>query len=266
MIQSASFRNFKSLRHVDVDFERLTVIVGPNASGKTSILEGLHLLTQLATSEPDKIFAGRRDPRLLYSRGVTSETMEIRCESEDTLVRVRAFPPPNPDRERWGFGYNLRPRGQDNRPNENYRDDNLASRFPSAILLRMVATRLAEPSYSDRPDPVVEDDGGGLASVLAFMALNQPDRFHELQEHLRFVIPVIKRVRFNRVPVSRVETEVVTVDNARLSRFVTREYIGDQLILDFQGAPEVPAHLASEGTILTLGLIAALLGEVDPIV
>jgi recombinational DNA repair ATPase RecF len=44
MIQSASFRNFKSLRHVDVDFERLTVFVGPNASGKTSILEGLHLM------------------------------------------------------------------------------------------------------------------------------------------------------------------------------------------------------------------------------
>ena len=42
MIKSASFRNFKSLRPVDIDLERLTVIVGPNASGKTSILEGLH--------------------------------------------------------------------------------------------------------------------------------------------------------------------------------------------------------------------------------
>jgi predicted ATPase len=132
------------------------------------------------------------------------------------------------------------------------------------MLLKMVATRLAEPSYSDRPDPVVGDDGGGLASVLAFIALNQPDRFHELQEHLRFVIPAVKRVRFNRVPVNRVETEVVTIENARLSRIVTREYIGDQLILDFQGAPDIPAHLASEGTILTLGLITALLGTDRP--
>ena len=41
MIEKASFRNFKSLRHVDVDLERLTVIVGPNASGKSSILRGL---------------------------------------------------------------------------------------------------------------------------------------------------------------------------------------------------------------------------------
>ena len=49
MIQNASFRNFKSLRHVEVDFERLTVFVGPNASGKTSILEGLYYLAQLAS-------------------------------------------------------------------------------------------------------------------------------------------------------------------------------------------------------------------------
>ena len=69
MIKSASFRNFKSLRHVDVDFERLTVFVGSNASGKTSILEGLHRLTLVATSEPEKIFSERWNPLLLYSRG-----------------------------------------------------------------------------------------------------------------------------------------------------------------------------------------------------
>jgi predicted ATPase len=94
--------------------------------------------------------------------------------------------------------------------------------------------------------------------------LSQPDRFHELQEHLRFVIPAVRRVRFNRVPVNRTETEVVAVENARLSRFVTREYMGDQLILDFQGASDIPAHLTSEGTILTLGLITALLGPQGP--
>jgi AAA15 family ATPase/GTPase len=34
MIQSLSIRNFKVLREVDIKLQPLTVIVGPNASGK----------------------------------------------------------------------------------------------------------------------------------------------------------------------------------------------------------------------------------------
>src|SRR5262249_46721914 len=44
MIDKASFRNFRSLRDVQVDLEQFTVFVGPNASGKTSILEALDIL------------------------------------------------------------------------------------------------------------------------------------------------------------------------------------------------------------------------------
>ncbi|WP_437751709.1 AAA family ATPase [Sorangium sp. So ce1389] len=46
MIQQVSFTNFKSLRRVDAGLERFTVIVGPNGSGKTSILDGLRYLAQ----------------------------------------------------------------------------------------------------------------------------------------------------------------------------------------------------------------------------
>src|SRR5436305_11547784 len=44
MIRKVSICNFKSLRDVRIDLERFTVVVGPNASGKSSILQGLHLL------------------------------------------------------------------------------------------------------------------------------------------------------------------------------------------------------------------------------
>lgn len=45
MIRTVEFRNFKTLRHVKLDLERFTVLVGPSASGKTSILEGLSYVT-----------------------------------------------------------------------------------------------------------------------------------------------------------------------------------------------------------------------------
>src|SRR5262245_50708926 len=44
MISKLAIRNFKSLRDVQVDLERFTVFVGPNASGKSSILQAAHFL------------------------------------------------------------------------------------------------------------------------------------------------------------------------------------------------------------------------------
>src|SRR5947209_19765932 len=46
MISKASIRNFKSLRDVQIELERFTVFVGPNASGKSSILQAMDLLCQ----------------------------------------------------------------------------------------------------------------------------------------------------------------------------------------------------------------------------
>ncbi len=91
MFKTASFRNFKSLRHVDVDFERLTVIVGPNASGKTSILEGLHLLSQIGSADSPNLFSDLHDPINMYSRGATESGLELSCSGDSAGLRV-TFP------------------------------------------------------------------------------------------------------------------------------------------------------------------------------
>lgn len=41
MLKSVHFQNFRSLRDVKLNLSPLTVLVGPNSSGKTSVLEGL---------------------------------------------------------------------------------------------------------------------------------------------------------------------------------------------------------------------------------
>ncbi|HEX8702838.1 MAG TPA: AAA family ATPase [Myxococcaceae bacterium] len=43
MIQSVRFENFRCLRRVELSLEPLTVLVGPQASGKTAVLDGLDL-------------------------------------------------------------------------------------------------------------------------------------------------------------------------------------------------------------------------------
>lgn len=48
MIHSLELTNFKSFRHQKIGLERLTVFVGANASGKTSILEAIRLAVSAA--------------------------------------------------------------------------------------------------------------------------------------------------------------------------------------------------------------------------
>ena len=45
---------------------------------------------------------------------------------------------------------------------------------------------------------------------------------------------------------------------------IDKEYIDDAIVFDFKGAPDVPAELVSEGTLLVLALLTALLNPARP--
>ncbi|MFL5347592.1 MAG: AAA family ATPase [Hyalangium sp.] len=51
MIQSVHFKNFRCLRSVTLKLAPLTVLVGPNSSGKTSVLEGLKPRSGIESSD-----------------------------------------------------------------------------------------------------------------------------------------------------------------------------------------------------------------------
>ncbi|MHC4403285.1 MAG: AAA family ATPase [Planctomycetota bacterium] len=95
MIHNVEFRNFKALRDVSVDLGRFTVLVGPNSSGKTSVLEGLDYLA-LASSEtrPRRVFQSMGKPALLLTSGAEGE-MSLMCCSDLGWIRLAR----NPDDE-----------------------------------------------------------------------------------------------------------------------------------------------------------------------
>jgi predicted ATPase len=97
------------------------------------------------------------------------------------------------------------------------------------------------------------------------MALNDPDGFDELVRWMCDLIPQLRRIRFTKSRIQRVEKEYVKFsDETVVERPSKREYQADEILFDFKHAENVAAHTASEGTLMLLGLLTILLGPRHP--
>src|SRR5688572_29200477 len=80
MITSIHLQNFKA--HVDttVPLGRMTVLVGPNGSGKTSALQALHALGQLVHKEPSSVFDGEMRSADIVNRKSPDGPLKVMVE------------------------------------------------------------------------------------------------------------------------------------------------------------------------------------------
>ena len=256
MIHKACIQNFKSLRDVCVELEQFTVFVGANGSGKTSVLEAIHNAVRAATGDAQKVFAHERHGDWIYTRGGVGD-LSIRCETSGGEFSIDATPPegypPPPEllqKEKW-----------------EYRFSSSGAALEQArrmVFLRLNAAIMAKPSYSQDDPPRVEYTGEGLASVLAYMALNDPQGFEKLVAVAQTLIPRLRRIRFRKATVYRTESELVRFGRDTVQRRSSRPYQGELILFDFEHAENVSARTASEGTMLMLGLLTVLLGPVRP--
>ncbi|HEX8198891.1 MAG TPA: AAA family ATPase, partial [Isosphaeraceae bacterium] len=107
--------------------------------------------------------------------------------------------------------------------------------LPVSVLLHLEASKLVQ--HDPAPDPtVISSEGIGLHSALASLALTDPDTWQRLQADLRRIIPTIRRLRHT----------------------APRPDQPPSLLFDTVGADSLAAVHVSEGTLLVLGLLAAL--------
>lgn len=108
-----------------------------------------------------------------------------------------------------------------------------------AVYLNLSAGKLAEPSARGGVSYSLASDGEGLAWYLSGLYLEHPAQFREIVSRLKEVIPVVQDLRIHRA-------------------LLNKGQVGFELLFDTQAADNIPAHSVSEGTLLTLGILAVL--------
>lgn len=287
MIEKVSFTNFKSLRNAEIALGRFMVIVGPNGSGKTSILDGLHEVAQLGVWPQHVRELGGVRPASLISRGATGP-MELKLSghSQGTelgvrLVMTRGRQPSDtgfvPDWEatvtqRYGqtkestqMAHAMGDMRAETGSYQNLTDLlTLQSVLRSVRKLRLDGEKLAAASYSEADLPSLGVNGEGLATVLYDLGGRLPENLQSIQDAARHVFPALEGFRTRRAKVAMPMHKRHVVDDEPLTLPVEPGYWGHQLVLDFKGAPGTLATLASEGTLLVIGILTALYADPRP--
>jgi predicted ATPase len=59
MIKKLKVKNYKSLKNVELEFDNFNVLIGPNASGKSNLLDCLTFVSEIAQKGIDESLNGR---------------------------------------------------------------------------------------------------------------------------------------------------------------------------------------------------------------
>ncbi len=243
MIHRAKFQNFKALRDVEVTFDsRLTVLVGPNGSGKTSVLRGIYWLCQMATNSTHLETASAEVGRLIgetHSGDAEPQLIEVATQIEDgdSGFRFRMYPgTQRPTIERF--------LGETTAKSQFFAHPGLE--FGPAELIQLHPTKLAAASMTEQTPPTLKPDGSGLASLMSYFKNEDEPRFTQAVSMLRKVVERVQGVRVTRLKVGGSGP------------------LGEGLLFDLPGRKGVPASAMSDGTLYALGLIVKILDPQRP--
>ncbi len=260
MIDRFDLLEFKAHRATELRLGRLTVLVGDNASGKSSVLNALALQGRLHPPIEEILRGAWSIPNLLR-RSASSNRITLRSSGtqgqdrwETQLHLILGSDQTQECKLSAQIGQSHHEASTSGDRAELNKGDwsVLRAAVGTADMYRLRAEQIATAAYSDDPEARVEADGTNTAVVLAAMKLGDDDRFDVIEEAMRRLVPSLERVRI------RPETITEHVEAGRITRR------GSKIYFDFHGAKDIPADGASHGTLILLSLLTALYGPTRP--
>jgi predicted ATPase len=193
VIASIAFRNFKALRNTRVDLEPFNLVIGPNGSGKTSLIESimrLRTLSRLPLSEQESGPQRQGGPEIEFAFDPPHEGVHARlgCVSDLLCDTLRLDPP---DAAGWAD-----------------------LRGKLGTIRGYVLDHRALAQAARRTDGAeLAADGSNLAAVLAHLRDHSPDAFAGLTAEMLRLMPEFQSLELIEPADNRVEFGLRLQDN-----------------------------------------------------
>jgi predicted ATPase len=184
VIASIAFRRFKALRHTHLALSPFNLVIGPNGSGKTSLIEAVLRLRTLAALPVSELpfaqaFAGP-EIEFRFEEPAAGMVVKLGCESDLVCDTLR-----------------LEPRDAPGWP---------ALRRELSSIRGYVLDHDALARPSRRGDGAeLAPDGGNLAAVLAHLRSQAPAAYAEFVAELLRLLPEFRALELVESPDGRVE-------------------------------------------------------------
>ncbi|MBL8879747.1 MAG: AAA family ATPase [Phycisphaerales bacterium] len=241
MLSRIEFKNFRILRDAAIDLERFTLMIGPNASGKSTVFRAIEAAQGHVNQKRDGsgVFAPFKPAHECFDR-LLSRHVKL---SEDSIVQVKFIGNMGSGELFNLFGWS-RSRVTENSTYLQAEVDRLNRMIGAARFYSL------EPSLIERPsawttDAVLGPAGERLSLVLTKMQDTEPERFEALNREFSNWLPEFDRIILDSAKLVGVGDVVQSVGT------VAREF----LLRFRQTKATIRASDVSGGTLVALALL-----------
>ena len=256
-IHSILLENIKTHKRTEIPLSRLTVLVGPNSVGKTSVLSAIRYVSHIG-----KVWRETSKSRMTawLRRGEDACSIRLFFDADKVLSLGIHLAPKNklPWTFDWKTELNAGSEESHHARPDTFQLQNgfrvlIDEYVGEAMLLRLKAECMAKPSRMElgANTTTLESDGTGLAGVLGIIRITDSHTFEAIVQNLRAIVPSLSAIHLVKTKFA----ETYFDDENQEEHEV--EVDGLKLHFDFEGASNIPAEEVSEGTLLALGILTA---------
>jgi predicted ATPase len=201
MIESIEFSNFKALRKTTLPLTPFTLLLGPNGSGKTSVLQALR---SIATLAPHSLaHHPQMAANIAAQMGMTwSSLLSVSAEDRNAVVEIKLRI--HLKNRKVVASYQWHPNAQLTLL-MHYEDGTGLQQADKEHLLKWLGgmrTFALDPTAIAQPSAVhsepLQPTGTGLAAVLDDLKDNHPERWESLLGEMRRWLPEYDQIQFDK--------------------------------------------------------------------